>query len=108
MDFNTYQSAARATALYPDDLKLIYPALGVAGECGEVVEQVKKMIRDDNRTLSPERRAALCKEMGDVLWYLACLAHDAGIPLDDVATANIAKIQDRKNRGVLHGAGDER
>jgi NTP pyrophosphatase (non-canonical NTP hydrolase) len=73
-----------------------------------VAEKIKKMVRDDGGVLSDERREALSKELGDVLWYLAQLATEAGLDLDEIAEANLAKLLSRKDRGVLTGSGDER
>lgn len=108
MTFDDYQKAAVATAIYPDDLKLIYPAIGLAGETGEVMEHIKKTIRDNNRQLTEDRRHALAKELGDVLWYIANLAEDAGLSLADIARQNIEKVNSRKARGVQLGSGDNR
>jgi NTP pyrophosphatase (non-canonical NTP hydrolase) len=38
-------------------------------------------------------------ELGDVLWYAAVLAHLAGVSLEDVATANVTKLQARYPAG---------
>ncbi len=108
MTFDEYQQAARATAMYPQDLKLIYPALGLAGETGEVVDHIKKVIRDNNREVNAERRELIAKELGDVLWYMASIAADLGMTLNEVAELNIKKLKDRAARGVLQGAGDNR
>lgn len=45
--------------------------LGLCGETGEVCEKIKKLIRDDNSILTEDRRLAICKELGDVMWYTA-------------------------------------
>ena len=108
MTFDEYHQAARATAMYPQDLKLIYPALGLAGETGEVVDHIKKVIRDNNREVNAERRELIAKELGDVLWYMASIAADLGMTLNEVAELNIKKLKDRAERGVLRGAGDNR
>ena len=42
MKLNDYQQQAAASAIYPRDMKAVYPALGLAGETGEVAEKVKK------------------------------------------------------------------
>ncbi len=109
MQFNDYQERSRATALYPDvGRNFVYPTLGLVGEAGEVAEKVKKVIRDAGGTVTDEKRAEIEKELGDVLWYLAQLATEFGLPLDTVAEKNLAKLLDRKDRGVLRGSGDNR
>ena len=104
-----YQQRSRATAVYPGaGDNLLYPTLGLCGEAGEVAEKVKKMIRDDGGVLTDARRVALAKELGDVLWYLAQLATEAGLDLSQIASENLAKLLSRQERGVLQGSGDER
>ena len=99
-----YQSASRATAVYPGaGDNLLYPTLGLCGEAGEVAEKVKKMLRDDAGVLSDERRAALGAELGDVLWYVAQVATEAGLELDALATGNLEKLRSRADRDVLAG-----
>jgi NTP pyrophosphatase (non-canonical NTP hydrolase) len=104
-----YQLRSRATAVYPDaGSNLTYPALGLCGEAGEAAEKVKKTIRDDAGELTPERRDALAAELGDVLWYVAQLATEAGLELDEIARSNLEKLLSRRERAVLHGSGDSR
>jgi NTP pyrophosphatase (non-canonical NTP hydrolase) len=85
-----------------------YTALGLAGEAGEVADAVKKMIRDDDGSLSWERREKLHDELGDVLWYVAQLCDASGLTMEAVASRNIEKLKDRQQRGKLHGSGDAR
>ncbi len=109
MQFNEYQRKAKTTAIYPkDENPLWYPALGLAGEAGEVADKVKKIMRDRNGAATDEDREAIVKELGDVLWYMAMLALELNVDLNRVAEENIEKIMSRKERGVIHGAGDER
>jgi len=108
MNINKYQELARQTAIYPSEYKIVYPALGLCGESGEVAEKVKKFIRDDKGELTASKVFEIMKEMGDVLWYLANLASDLGIDLQDVATVNIQKLQNRKIKNALSGSGDNR
>ena len=109
MGMNEYQKLAEVAVVYPPDLSVIYPTIGLAGETGEVCEKVKKWIRDaDRKPMTQEQLALLKKELGDVLWYLAVLAKDLGLTLDEIATHNIEKLHDRKERGVVHGQGDIR
>jgi NTP pyrophosphatase (non-canonical NTP hydrolase) len=107
--FSEYQSRSRETAVYPNaGDNIVYPALGLCGEAGETAEKVKKAIRDDGGTLTEERREAIAAELGDVLWYVAQLATEAGLELEAIAEANIEKLSSRQRRSVLHGSGDNR
>ena len=97
MSFADYQQRSRATAVYPGaGDNLLYPTLGLCGEAGEVAEKVKKMVRDDDGVLTPERREALAKELGDVLWYVAQVATEADLDLQEVADANLRKLLSRQ------------
>lgn len=107
MTLNEYQKGALETAVYPEQYRVIYPALGLAGEAGEVADKVKKILRGDSE-LTEERRKAIALEIGDVLWYCATLAIDLGYDLEDIGKMNYEKLQSRKQRGKIGGSGDER
>ncbi|MCM1075975.1 MAG: nucleoside triphosphate pyrophosphohydrolase family protein [Roseburia sp.] len=108
MNINEYQAAALTTAVYPTDKKIIYPALGMCGEAGEVADKVKKVIRDNAQDFTAEKKREIAKEIGDVLWYCAVLSHDLGFTLEEVAQMNIDKLKSRKERGKIGGSGDNR
>jgi NTP pyrophosphatase (non-canonical NTP hydrolase) len=108
LEFSEYQHFSRRTAEYPREAWLSYPALGLAGEAGEVAEHAKKAIRDDGGVVNPERRSAMAKELGDVLWYVTQLASELGLEMDEIARENLEKLFSRQRRGVLSGSGDER
>ena len=98
--FREYQRKAVSFAIYPATHKVLYPALGLCGETGEVAEKVKKQVRD-----GVFNRHEVAKELGDVLWYLA---NDIGYNLDEVADINIEKLTSRKDRDKIKGSGDNR
>lgn len=110
MQFNDYQQQARLTAIYPKvgEHGWVYPALGLTNEAGEVSGKLKKIIRDNDGVINLEQRQDISKELGDVLWYIAQLASELGIELEDVAAANLAKLASRQERGTLTGNGDNR
>ena len=109
MLLSDYQRLSRRTATYPGaGENIVYPTLGLAGEAGEVAEKVKKMLRDDGGVMTGERLQALAGELGDVLWYVAQVATEAGLDLEEIAQANLDKLLSRQERGVLSGSGDSR
>lgn len=111
MHIERYQTLADETAIYPgkDELTgLLYATLGLTNEAGEVAGKVKKALRDDAGVISLERREALVGELGDVLWYVAAVATELDVSLEEVAARNLLKLTSRKERGVLGGDGDNR
>ena len=109
MDLNQYQQGARATARYPEvGSNPIYPTLGLCGEAGEVADKVKKVLRDRQGSFSPEVIADLQLELGDVLWYVAQLATELGLELEQIAQNNLDKLASRAARNVIGGSGDRR
>ena len=106
---NDYQAKALKTSLVKGrDDELFYLALGLVDEAGEVAGKVKKLIRDHDGNLDAINKVEIAKEVGDVLWYVANLAEFLQIPLDDIATMNVEKLQSRQVRGKLGGSGDNR
>ena len=83
-------------------------AMGIAGEAGEVVEKWKKIVAYKDGEITDEDRLEIKKELGDVVWYVALLAHSLGLSLDEVMELNLSKLSDRKKRGVTKGSGDNR
>lgn len=109
MNFNDYQTKAKTTNTMTDPiLAPLYFTLGLTGEAGEIAEKIKKVIRNHDGDYTKLDREDIAKELGDVLWYLSMLAEAFDISLDDVASANIAKLSDRKKRGVIKSTGDNR
>jgi NTP pyrophosphatase (non-canonical NTP hydrolase) len=120
--FNEYQKEANFLKIsldkflekHPDTapevkelLALAYDGLGL-GEAGEVQGKIKKIIRDNGGYINAESKIEIKKELGDLLWYIASMCDNLGIKLEDVAQGNIEKLQGRRDRGTLHGSGDNR
>lgn len=125
-----YQEIATKTAIYPGTgtpLGLAYVALKMDVEAGEFAEHTGKAMRDDGfieldptilerpeirmvqfNGLTPERKEALLKEAGDVLWYLSAACNELGTTLSAVAVKNLEKLNDRTKRNKLSGSGDNR
>lgn len=108
MTFKEYQDKAVETAIYGAGSTIIYPALGLANEAGEVLGKIKKVLRDKEGVFDEESSKAIGDEIGDVLWYMAALARDLDLSLENIADRNIQKLLDRKARNVIQGSGDNR
>ena len=75
--------------------KLMNGALGLAGECGECCDAIKKYLYQGHDLDAWE----LAKEIGDVLWYCAEIASGLGLSLEVVAKMNIEKRAERYPNG---------
>ena len=135
MNINDYQKESHKTAVYPhifvshysiddivellkseikpdelrnllNDASFIYPAIGLVTESAEMLEKIKKVIRDQCGILDDVE--PISKELGDNQWYCAELATCLNLKLDKIMQDNLDKLQDRQKRGVLHGSGGER
>jgi len=112
--FNKYQQKAHETAEYPNiyvgghPSNYIYAAMGLAGESGELIEKLKKVVRNKNGLVAESDLFDIKKEVGDVLWYLSELCTCLNLSLKQIARENIKKLSDRKNRGVIKSEGDNR
>lgn len=113
MEFDSYQKKAakydlaKATTNLKDP-GFIEKVLGLVGEAGETTDKIKKMIRDKDGVVSDEDKGLVIKELGDVLWYVASIARYLDVPLSEVASGNLEKLEGRLQRDKLHGEGDER
>ena len=111
MGFREYQEKAITTAIYGgkgEYAGLAYTTLGLVGEAGEIANKVKKIFRDQEGVITVDNVKDLGAEIGDCLWYLANMAEELGILLENCADVNIEKLFSRKERGVLQGSGDNR
>ena len=98
-NLNEYQHSARKTAVYPHEQGIIYTALGLNGETGEIAEKVKKVIRDRDGVFDNEAKKEMAIELGDILWYVANMAHELGYALDEIADIYLEKLESRAERG---------
>ena len=71
---------------------LQYMAIGIAGEIGEVLNEIKKLERDDNNVLANPRREKIITELGDVMWYFTGICNRLNCSIEDVLKNNIEKL----------------
>lgn len=100
---NEYQQHASRTigpASYEERLDI--GALGLGGEAGEAIDHIKKFLYHG----VPLDKDKLVKELGDVLWYIACIATAIDVPMSQIATSNIQKLLDRYPEKFVLGGGN--
>ncbi|HEX7735716.1 MAG TPA: nucleoside triphosphate pyrophosphohydrolase family protein [Ktedonobacteraceae bacterium] len=92
MDIVEYTKEVHRTCELQDQRELFtLTALGLAGEAGEVVDLLKKVLYHGHEL----DVTALRKEVGDLLWYLTLLCDTAGFTLDEAMQANVEKLRQR-------------
>lgn len=111
MNADEYQSLAGRTLIPSpdaeytgDEIMLVWNALGLAGEAGEVADTIKKSVFHRHNL----DRNELVKELGDVLWYVAALCTKLDIPMSLVMERNIAKLMTRYPNGYSSAASQTR
>jgi len=87
------------------DISALYViTAGLSGEVGEVMELLKKHIRDN----TPIDKQHLACELGDCLVYLIRIANRFDLSFDDVVNAVAEKLEKRTAKGALRGSGEDR
>jgi len=114
LDFDEYQHNALKTLKKGN---IHHLGFGLLAESGEVATLLQKYFRQDpvyyqpdlfGDGYSPEFRERMYKELGDVIWYVACLANYFGLPLSSVVNHNLKKLEKRQEEGKIQGDGDYR
>lgn len=96
MDFDSYQEKAKETIqknASDDNLTSIVPFLGIIGEIGSLLTELKKKFRDGDSYVA--FKSKLGEELGDVLWYVSTIATQNDLKLEKIALKNLDKIHDR-------------
>lgn len=112
LTLDEYQEGAMSTCM-KSSANYVYMAEGMVGEMGEFTSKVAKAIRKgqahiDGNALygTDELKEGLKAELGDILWFVAGMAHTMDWSLNEVATANLEKLAARKQAGTINGDGD--
>lgn len=92
MDMDMYQNLAMRTLSGESEKDpLLTCILGLNGEAGEIADMYKKYLFHGHSADT----AKLEKELGDVLWYVACGCVALNVSLSDIARKNIEKLRAR-------------
>ncbi len=102
MNATEYQKLAARTlvdkpgfVLTDQEHMAVWNALGLAGEAGEVADEIKKAVYHRHGINIPKVK----KEIGDVLWYAAAVCTTLGLDLGEIMQANIDKLKERYPNG---------
>lgn len=70
---------------------ILHAVIGVATEAGELIDAYRESLR----TGKSVDVVNLCEEVGDVFWYAAIIAREAGVSFEDIQQNNIEKLAKR-------------
>tara|TARA_B100001094_G_scaffold293595_1_gene313562 strand:+ start:429 stop:764 length:336 start_codon:yes stop_codon:yes gene_type:complete len=88
------------------DFDLNYYSIGLGGEVGEVLNEIKKLHRDDNDILTEDRKTKIISEMGDCMWYLQGMCDSINVNIEDIFQSNINKISKNKSSLIKNSSND--
>lgn len=86
-EYADWAATNAGAAAFPSNDKLSYLGLGLAGEAGEVANQIKKLLRDGKF-----EAGSFTEELGDVIYYWACLCVASGQKPSALLTKSYEKI----------------
>jgi NTP pyrophosphatase (non-canonical NTP hydrolase) len=106
MDSQQYREAIDRTMNHDltEKEKLSMLALGIAGEAGEIVDTIKKIVYHGHELDKEE----LIKELGDLEWYITHLKKHYDISDDIVRITNVMKLNKRYKDGFSEEASRNR
>jgi len=121
MQLNEYQDRAMTTCMETCRNES-YMMLNLVSEVGELASKMAKAVRNGKAVIVGNHFVTECgyeamteqeihdlkAEAGDCIWQLAGLCSVMGWSLEEVCRENLAKLADRKQRGVIAGNGDNR
>lgn len=99
MTFDEYEAlalrtASDATRESPESM-IDTGVLGLNGEAGEIADDWKKFKYHGHQF----DKNKMVKELGDILWYVACAAEGIDMSMEEIAEANIEKLEKRYPTG---------
>lgn len=83
---------------------IVMATMGLSGEVGELNDMIKKWIFHKSDMDITHAK----KELGDILWYVACMAESFGWSLDEIMKMNIDKLKARYPDGFDIGRANHR
>jgi len=86
----SYVEQALHTDRGTDNRSMAFPLLGLFGETGSVLSEVKKKQRDARSYVG--YAANVTEEFGDALWYLTVVAERGGLNLADIASQLVCAV----------------
>lgn len=109
MLLSEYLVFALRTAVYPNLGKnWQYPTISLAGEVGELLNKLKKTLRDDNGLITNKKRDECLDELGDIAWYFVMLCYELHIDPDSILEINVKKLRKRMQDNTIHDNGGPR
>ncbi len=97
VNIKEYQETCKMTAkkCENDKLEICNWGLGLAGEAGDVVSCIKKVVFHENEMIKDGIR----ENVGDMMWYTAMICNFYDWSLDEILGENLEKLEKRYASG---------
>jgi NTP pyrophosphatase (non-canonical NTP hydrolase) len=97
---NEYAAYVKSRWFAPAPHGIEAAALGIGGEAGEVVDEIKKHLYHDGGfdqpdKLTEQRYANVLHELGDLMYYAHAMMNELGVDYDLVTDMNRHKLDSR-------------
>ena len=90
------------------DYDVLFAAMGISGEAGELLDAIKKQIFHNRWENNNEFIDKIADELGDVLWYCAAMCDAMGVTMETVMLLNLEKLNKRYTEGYSDKAAAEK
>jgi hypothetical protein len=101
-----YEIFVKQTAIFPDELGVIYCAGKLNGETGELAGKIVEFTRTTGgftdyafKRITPDQRTAILREAGDILWYMTALSREIGVPFTTIRSLAESHGNDKYEQG---------
>lgn len=80
--------------LTPNKVNMIHAAIGVAGEAGELLDAIKKIVIY-NKNVNYDAYTNIVEELGDIEFYMEQIRQEFAISRNETLEANMGKLAKR-------------
>lgn len=91
LEINDYQAQVRNFAKYPMEIGPFYCAFGIGEEFGKLDQKIRELLDDPTHQIDKQDSMKVAISLGDILYYIANMATDFGVTMEEICLLNIHK-----------------